>query len=77
MKYKDGKGNEYEISYSQELQQKILNELKRSQKLQKKSITATMIMITLLAIVVIAIIFSFIYLDQKDAITYLGRVVFC
>ena len=77
MKYKDEKGDTYEISYSQELQRNIVKELKKSQKLQKTSITATMIMIVLFAIVIIAIIFAFIYLDQRDAITHLGRLIFC
>ena len=77
MKYKDGKGNEYEISYSQELQQNIIEELKRSQKLQRKIITSTMTMIVILAIVILAIIVVFFYLDRRDAITYLGRILFC
>jgi len=77
MKYSDGKGNEYEISYSQKMQQEIVNELRRSQKLQKKSITATMIMIIILTLVLLAIILAFIYLDRRDAITYLGKLIFC
>ena len=77
MKYRDGKGKEYEISYSQELQRDIVNELKNSQKLQKKSIKITMIMIFFLAIVILSIIFVFIYLDQREAITYFGRLIFC
>lgn len=77
MKYRDGKGDEYEISYSQKLQEDIVNELKKSQKLQRKIITSTMVTIIILALVLLAIIIIFIYLDRRDAITYLGRLLFC
>jgi len=77
MKYKDGKGNEYEISYSQELQRNIIDELRRSQKLQKKNVTVTMVMVVLLAIVLLTIIIIFFYFDRRDAITNLGRMLFC
>lgn len=77
MKYTDKKGNKYEISYSQKLQQKIVGELKRSQKLQKNNTKLMVILIFLFALILVLALVAFIYLDQRDAITYIGRTIFC
>lgn len=77
MKYKDENGNEYEISYSQKLQEKIVSELKRSHELQRKNAKLFMLIIALFAILTLAIVFTLVYLDQREAITIIGKKIFC
>ncbi len=77
MEYKDEKGKEYEISYSQKLQEKVVRELKRSQQLQRKNAKLFMVIIVLFALVILGIGIALLYLDQRDAITIIGKKVFC
>ena len=77
MEYRDENGKDYEISYSQKMQERIVRELKRSQQLQRKNAKLFMFIIILFALIIIGLIFTFVYLDQKDAITVIGKKVFC
>lgn len=77
MKYSDKNGKEYEISYSQKLQQKVVSELKRSQRLQRQNAKLMLILIFIFAVIIIVALIAFVYLDQRDALTYLGRQMFC
>ena len=77
MQYKDENGKEYEISYSQEMQQRIVKELKRSQQLQRKNARLFLFIIILFALLILGIGITLIYLDQRDAITVIGRKIFC
>lgn len=77
MEYKDENGKEYEISYSQKLQEKVVRELKRSQQLQRKNAKLFMFIIVLFGLVILGIGIALLYLDQRDAITIVGKKVFC
>jgi len=77
MEYKDGDGKEYEISYSQKLQQQIVDELSRSQKIQKRIAKLTTITIACLVSIFILVLTTLIVLDSRNAITIVGKRLFC
>ena len=77
MQYRDAGGHNYEISYSQKLQQEVIGQLKASQRLQRRNLKLMMVLIFMFALLAILALISFVYLDQRDAITHLGRIVFC
>lgn len=72
---KDGK--QYEISYSQVLQQQIIDELQKSQALQRNNQKLMKLLIIVFIIILILAIVIFLYLNQRDMITYTGRLIFC
>ena len=77
MEYQDTTGNKYQISYSQELQQKIVQQLNVAQRMQRRTMKIMMVLILLFALILIAGLITFVYLDQRDAITHAGRLLFC
>ena len=77
MEYQDTEGHKYQISYSQELQQKIVGQLNAAQRMQRRTMKLMLVLIFLFAIILIVTLVSFSYLDQRDAIAHAGRLLFC
>jgi len=77
MKYKDKNGKEIEIAYSTQVQEKLASTLHESLKWRKKLYyTLNTIKWLMVALIVLGGLL-FIYLDNRNALTFIGQKIFC
>ena len=69
MKFKEEDGTEYKISFSEKVQMKVLNELRRNTVWQKKGFYAKMALFILLLLIFLTFIYVLYRLDVVDFFT--------
>jgi type VI protein secretion system component VasK len=77
MKYKDKGGQEMEIAYSTQVQEKLVNTLQENAKWRRKLYyTLNTIKWALILLIILGGLL-FIYLDNRNMLTFFGRKLFC
>ncbi len=69
MVYKDETGHQYKISYSEELQLKNLQALKRQISWEKRNFYAKVFLILIMAVLTVSVLYVFYTLDQVNFFT--------
>lgn len=69
MVYKDETGHQYKISYSEELQEKTLNAIRRQIEWEKKNFYAKIFLLMIIAILTVSILYVFYRLDSINFFT--------